>query len=57
MIYIAQMYKIKCVTIMYVATKNKTRGPQALTVTWVSETTLISCQKGSYLYINIPIIE
>ena len=34
-----------------------TREQWALTVTWVSETrsTLTSCQRGSYLHINIPI--
>ena len=34
-----------------------TRGPQALTVTWVSETALTSCQKGSYSHINSLITE
>ena len=37
--------------------QKKTRGPWALTVTWVSEnSTLTTFQKGSYLHINSPII-
>ena len=57
-IFVMEMGRLGWLVWIYLAVwfckRNKTRGPQALTV---RDFTLNSCQKGAYLHINSPILE